>query len=136
MLTKIFQDRSAVLQKSKTLRGSHIVISEDFPRDVMIKRRHLIKFAKQVRLRSQSSITDATVVSRWNYEGLTRDVFLSDHMEAVNQFIRKLIVYETWCGYKARISCPGWRNTSIIDCFRYLKSVQIGRMFPIWSLLG
>ena len=43
------QDRTAVLQKSKTLRGSHIVISEDFPRDVMIKRRHLIKFAKQVR---------------------------------------------------------------------------------------
>ena len=45
----IMQDRTAVLQKSKTLRGSHIVISEDFPRDVMIKRRHLIKFAKQVR---------------------------------------------------------------------------------------
>ena len=28
--------------------GSSIVISEDFPRDVMLRRGHLIKFAKQV----------------------------------------------------------------------------------------
>ena len=51
-MTKFAQDRSAVLQKSKTLRGSQIVISEDFPRDVMLKRRHLIKFAKQVRIKN------------------------------------------------------------------------------------
>jgi len=31
--------------------GSSIVISEDFPRDVMLRRGHLIKFAKQVRRR-------------------------------------------------------------------------------------
>ena len=47
-MTEVLQDRNAVLQKSKTLKGCHVVISEDFPRDVMIKRRHLIKFAKQV----------------------------------------------------------------------------------------
>ena len=46
--TLLFQDRNAVLQKAKSLRGSHILISEDFPRDIMKKRRHLIKFAKQV----------------------------------------------------------------------------------------
>ena len=48
ILTQVLQDRNAVLQKSKTLKGCHVVISEDFPRDVMLKRRHLIKFAKQV----------------------------------------------------------------------------------------
>ena len=49
MTDVVLQDRAAVLQKSKSLRGSSIVISEDFPRDIMAKRRHLIKFAKQVR---------------------------------------------------------------------------------------
>ena len=49
MTDGMLQDRAAVLQKSKSLRGSSIVISEDFPRDIMGKRRHLIKFAKQVR---------------------------------------------------------------------------------------
>ena len=39
-----------MLQKSKSLKGSSIVISEDFPRDIMQKRRHLIKFAKQVNI--------------------------------------------------------------------------------------
>ena len=50
-LTDLLQDRNAVLQKSKTLKGCHVVISEDFPRDVMLKRRHLIRFAKQVSIK-------------------------------------------------------------------------------------
>ena len=54
ILTEVLQDRNAVLQKSKTLKGCHVVISEDFPRDVMLKRRHLINFAKQVSIKLTS----------------------------------------------------------------------------------
>ena len=49
MMMMMFQDRNAVLQKAKMLKGSNILISEDYPKDVMEKRKHLIKFAKAVR---------------------------------------------------------------------------------------
>ena len=49
MMRMMFQDRNAVLQKAKMLKGSNILISEDYPKDVMEKRKHLIKFAKEVR---------------------------------------------------------------------------------------
>ena len=42
------QDRNAVLQKSKMLRGINILISEDFPKNVLEKREQLVKFAKEV----------------------------------------------------------------------------------------
>ena len=50
MMMMMFQDRNAVLQKAKMLKGSNILISEDYPKDVMEKRKHLIKFAKAVRI--------------------------------------------------------------------------------------
>ena len=49
MMRMMFQDRNAVLQKAKMLKGSNILISEDYPKDVMEKRKQLIKFAKAVR---------------------------------------------------------------------------------------
>ena len=48
-LLLIIQDRNAVLQKSKMLRGTNILISEDFPKAVLEKREQLVKFAKEVR---------------------------------------------------------------------------------------
>ena len=50
IMMMMFQDRNAVLQKAKMLKGSNILISEDYPKDVMEKRKHLIKFAKAVRI--------------------------------------------------------------------------------------
>ena len=43
----ISQDRNAVLQKAKMLKGSNILISEDYPADVVQKRKQLIQFAKE-----------------------------------------------------------------------------------------
>ena len=37
-----------MLQKSKMLRGTNILISEDFPKNVLEKREQLVKFAKEV----------------------------------------------------------------------------------------
>ena len=50
MMFMMLQDRNNVLQKAKMLKGSNILISEDYPKDVMEKRKHLIKFAKAVRI--------------------------------------------------------------------------------------
>jgi hypothetical protein len=45
-----FQDRNAVLQRANLLKGSTILISEDFPQKVVKKRELLMKYAKQVSL--------------------------------------------------------------------------------------
>ena len=43
------QDRTSVLQKAQMLRGTNILISEDFPKNILEKREQLVKFAKEVR---------------------------------------------------------------------------------------
>ena len=43
------KDRTRVLQKAQMLRGSNILISEDFPKNILKKREQLVKFAKEVR---------------------------------------------------------------------------------------
>ena len=43
------QDKEAVLRKAKLLRGSNILITEDFPRRVREHRAELARFAKEVR---------------------------------------------------------------------------------------
>ena len=45
-----FQDRNAVLQRANLLKGTTILISEDFPQKVVKKRELLLKYAKQVSL--------------------------------------------------------------------------------------
>ena len=45
-----FQDRNAVLQRANLLKGTTILISEDFPQKVVKKRELLIKYAKKVSL--------------------------------------------------------------------------------------
>ena len=42
------QDKEAVLRKAKLLRGSNILITEDFPRRVREHRAELARFAKEV----------------------------------------------------------------------------------------
>ena len=44
------QDRNVVLQRANLLKGTTILISEDFPEKVVKKRELLIKYAKQVSL--------------------------------------------------------------------------------------
>ena len=44
------QDRNAVLQRANLLKGTTILISEDFPQKVVKKRELLIKYAKKVSL--------------------------------------------------------------------------------------
>ena len=43
------QDKEAVLRKSKLLRGSNILVTEDFPRRVREHRAELLRFAKEVK---------------------------------------------------------------------------------------
>lgn len=46
-----YTDKASVLQKAKMLKGTNVLISEDFPKRVRERRMHLIQFAKEVRKR-------------------------------------------------------------------------------------
>ena len=49
IITLTIKDKEAVLRKAKLLRGSNILITEDFPRRVREHRAELARFAKEVR---------------------------------------------------------------------------------------
>ena len=44
----IIKDKEAILRKSKLLRGTNILVTEDFPKRVREHRAELIRFAKEV----------------------------------------------------------------------------------------
>ena len=46
-----FQDRNGVFQKANLLVGTGILISEDFPKNILKKRDRLTKFAKEVKIK-------------------------------------------------------------------------------------
>ncbi|XP_023334977.1 uncharacterized protein LOC111706351 isoform X1 [Eurytemora carolleeae] len=46
-----YQDKVAVMQKAKLLKGTGILLSEDFPKRIKEKRSQLLKFAKEVKKR-------------------------------------------------------------------------------------
>lgn len=46
-----YSDKTSVLQLARLLKGTNILISEDFPKRVRERRAHLIQFAKEVRKR-------------------------------------------------------------------------------------
>ena len=48
IITLTIKDKEAVLRKAKLLRGSSILITEDFPRRVREHRAELARFAKEV----------------------------------------------------------------------------------------
>ena len=50
------KDKEAILRKSKLLRGTNILVTEDFPKRVREHRAELIRFAKEVGFQPQNCL--------------------------------------------------------------------------------
>jgi len=67
-----YQDKNAILRKSKLLRGTNILVTEDFPKRVREHRAELARFAKEIRRNDP----DARIQLQWDKLYINNEVYI------------------------------------------------------------